>query len=68
ISENMSIFAGFKNVFAGARSHNITLFSVLDKSLTQEAVRIIEETHHGLTDESIGIIFTLPITLFKSLR
>jgi nitrogen regulatory protein PII len=67
ISQDIPIFAGFKNLFAGARESNVTIFSVMATDLVDDAIRIVEEVHRSLEEPSSGIVFTLPVSRVKGI-
>jgi len=67
IAQDIPIFAGFKSLFDGAREANVTIFSVMDASLVDEAIRVIEEVHTSLDEPSSGIVFTLPVGRVKGI-
>ena len=61
ISQDIPIFAGFQSLFAGVRESNVTILSVMDAELVDEAIRVVEETYMSFTEPSSGIIFTVPV-------
>ncbi len=67
ISQDIPIFAGFKSMFSGARESNVTIFSVMDKDLVEEAISTIEESYASFEDEATGIVFTLPVSRVRGL-
>jgi len=67
ISQDIPIFAGFKNMFAGARESNVTIFSVMDSAIVDKAIEIIEETYTSFSEPSTGIVFTIPINKVRGL-
>jgi len=67
ISQDIPIFSGFKNMFSGARESNVTIFSVMDSDLVDDAIKIIEGTYASFSVPSAGIAFTLPVNRVKGL-
>lgn len=67
VSQDIPIFAGFKNMFSGAREANVTIFSVMDAELVDRAMEIVEETYTSFSEPSSGIIFTVPVNKVKGL-
>jgi len=67
ISQDIPIFSGFKTLFAGARESNVTIFSVMDAELVDDAIRIIEEIYQSFSEHSAGIAFSLPISKVKGI-
>jgi len=67
VSQDIPIFAGFKNMFSGARESNVTIFSVMDSEIVEHAIEIIEETYTSFSEPSSGIVFTVPVNRVKGL-
>ena len=67
ISQDIPIFAGFKSLFDGARESNVTIFSVMEADMVDEAIRVIEEVHASLDEPSTGIVFTVPVNRVKGI-
>ncbi len=67
ISQDIPIFAGFKSLFDGARESNVTIFSVMDADMVDEAIRVVEEVNKSLDEPSSGIVFTLPVGRVKGI-
>ena len=67
ISQDIPIFTGFKTLFAGARESNVTIFSVMDANLVDEAIKIIEDIYQSFAEPSSGIAFSLPISKVKGI-
>jgi len=65
IAQDIPIFSGFKNMFSGARESNVTIFSVMDSGLVDEAIKIIEEIYVSFSEPDSGIVFTLPVNRVK---
>ncbi|VAX21303.1 hypothetical protein MNBD_NITROSPINAE04-173 [hydrothermal vent metagenome] len=67
ITQDIPIFSGFKNMFSGTRESNVTIFSVMDSGLVDEAIKIIEEIYVSFSEPDSGIVFTLPVNRVKGL-
>lgn len=67
VSADIPIFAGFRQLMAGAKPFNHTLLSVIpDQSVATEALNIVNDIL-GEGDSHQGIIFTLPVEYFAHL-
>jgi hypothetical protein len=68
ISQDIPIFAGFRSMTTGGRSHNKTIFSVIrEEEMLKEAIAFIEETCLQFEETTIGILFTVPVDYFSHL-
>jgi nitrogen regulatory protein P-II 1 len=68
ISQDIPIFAGFRSMTTGGRSHNKTVFSVIrEEEILKEAIAFIEETCLQFEETTIGILATTPVTYFSHL-
>ena len=68
ISQDIPIFAGFRSMTTGGRSHNKTVFSVIrEEEILKEAIAFIEETCLQFEETTIGVLFTAPVTYFSHL-
>jgi nitrogen regulatory protein P-II 1 len=68
ISQDIPIFAGFRSMTTGGRSHNKTVFSVIrEEEILKEAIAFIEETCLQFEETTIGILVTTPVTYFSHL-
>jgi len=68
ISQDIPIFAGFRSMTTGGRSHNKTIFSVIrEEEILKEAIAFIEETCLQFEEKTIGILATAPVTYFSHL-
>jgi len=67
-TSDIPIFAGFRQLMAGARPFNYTIFSVIEKpEVVQELTRILRGLLEQDTEEARGIVFTLPVSSFERL-
>ncbi len=62
LSDEIPIFAGFREILQGARPNNRTIFTVVSKNLIPQMVRGLEEVVGSLDDPGTGVAFTLPIS------
>ncbi|MDP8223464.1 MAG: hypothetical protein P9L99_08900 [Candidatus Lernaella stagnicola] len=64
VSEQMPIFAGFRNLWGGAGSFNSTIFTVVDDAMLDEAVELVKEVMFEEPETPRGVMFILPVTHF----
>ena len=62
LSEEIPIFAGFREILQGAKPNNRTIFTVVDKELLTQIIAGIEDVVGSLTDPGTGVAFTLPVS------
>jgi hypothetical protein len=65
--EPIPMFAGLRHIIDSPRELNYTVFCVIDESELENVKNIV----HGVTEEiqqKIGIMFALPITLWKEVN
>lgn len=67
IAQDIPIFAGFKGLFPGSRESNVTIFSVMDAKLVDQAINMIEEIYIAFSEPSSGIAFSIPVSRVKGL-
>ncbi|MDH5477244.1 MAG: hypothetical protein OEY50_02830 [Nitrospinota bacterium] len=67
ISQDIPIFTGFKTLFAGARESNVTIFSVMEADMVDDAIKIIEDIYESFSEPSSGIAFSLPVSRVKGI-
>lgn len=67
VGENVSIFAGFRDLWSGSKDFNHTLFAVIEDDQVQEAVSIIKDILSVEKSESRGVLFTIPVSNFFKL-
>ncbi len=68
LSQEVPIFAGLRFMFAGAESHNKTIFSVIREEKESEVINILKKILGDLQKPGTGIIFTLPLDLVEGLK
>ncbi len=61
LSEEIPIFAGFREILQGARESNRIIFSVMNKDLVPKVIKGIEEIVGSLNDPGTGVAFSLPV-------
>jgi nitrogen regulatory protein P-II 1 len=69
IKEDVPIFAGLAEIFPGGETDSAMIFSVMDESLQEEAVAVVE----GALGEELGtpgkgVVFAIPVTFFKGIK
>jgi nitrogen regulatory protein P-II 1 len=61
LSHDVPIFAGVRALSQRSRPTNQTVFSVIDDTLVDAAIAMIEDVCGGLDSPGVGIVFTLPV-------
>jgi nitrogen regulatory protein P-II 1 len=61
LSHDVPIFAGLRALSQRSRPTNQTIFSVIDDTLVDAAIEMIDEVCGGLDSPGVGIVFTLPV-------
>jgi nitrogen regulatory protein P-II 1 len=67
LSEEVPIFAGLRFMFAGAKPHNKTIFSVIKDEKEEEAVRLLRKILGDLKKPGTGIVFTIALDRVEGL-
>lgn len=67
LSEEVPIFAGLRFMFAGAKPHNKTIFSVIKDEKQEEAIRLLQKILGDLEKPGTGIVITLPLDRVEGL-
>jgi nitrogen regulatory protein P-II 1 len=68
ISQDVPIFAGFRNLFAGSKPYNCTLFAVVEEpELVQRILALVRAVLAEVEEVSKGVLFTLPVSAFHRL-
>ena len=62
LSDEIPIFAGFREILQGARPNNRTIFTVLSADLVPQLIKGLEEVVGSLDDPGTGVAFTLPVS------
>jgi Rad3-related DNA helicase len=69
LSQDVPIFAGFRNLFAGSKPFNHTILAVLDDMATaREVTRLVQDVLEEVAETSKGILFTVPVSFFSRLN
>ena len=68
ISEEVPIFAGLRFMFAGAKPHNKTIFSVIKDEKEDSVIRILKKILGDLNEPGTGIVFTLSLDRVEGLK
>ena len=68
LSEEVPIFAGLRFMFAGAKPHNKTIISVIDKNKVEEVLRLLQNILGSLQEPGTGIVFTIPLDRVEGLK
>lgn len=61
LTYDIPIFAGFKDLMAGSRPYNKTIFTVVDEFLVEEAVKGIQRICQENEGPGTGLLVTLPV-------
>ncbi len=67
LSEEVPIFAGLRFMFAGAKPHNKTIFSVIKEDKEEEAIRLLQKILGDLKKPGTGIVITLALDRVEGL-
>jgi nitrogen regulatory protein P-II 1 len=67
LSEEVPIFAGLRFMFAGAKPHNKTIFSVIKDEKVEEAISLLQKILGDLKKPGTGIAFTIPLDRVEGL-
>lgn len=69
ISQDIPIFAGFRNLLAGSTSSNKTIFSVIkEREKVESAFKSLQKICGNLQSPSTGIAFTIPLNKVQGLN
>lgn len=68
MSEEVPIFAGLRFMFAGAKPHNKTIFSVIKNDKEEEAIRLLQKIVGDLNQPGTGIVFTISLDRVEGLK
>lgn len=61
LTYDIPIFAGFRDLMAGSRPYNKTIFTAVDEALVDEAVKGIQEICQENEGPGTGLLVTLPV-------
>jgi nitrogen regulatory protein PII len=68
ISEEVPIFAGLRFMFAGAKPHNKTIFSVIDDEKEKPTIDLLKKILGDLDKPGTGIVFTISLDRVEGLK
>jgi nitrogen regulatory protein PII len=68
LSEEVPIFAGLRFMFAGAKPHNKTVFSVIRDEKEEEVIRLLQKILGDLNQPGTGIVFTFSLDRVEGLK
>jgi len=71
VTEQMPIFAGFRNLWSGARPYNKTIFTVVDDEKARAVIPVLRDVIFREEEKSKGakgVIFTVPVVEFHKSR
>lgn len=68
LSQDIPIFAGLRLMFAGAETHNKTIFTVVREEKETEVINVLEKILGDLQKPGTGIIFSLPLDRVEGLK
>ena len=68
LCEEVPIFAGLRFMFAGAKPHNKTIFSVIKDEKEEEVIRILKKILGDLNQPGTGIVFTFTLDRVEGLK
>ena len=68
LSEEVPIFAGLRFMFAGAKPHNKTIFSVIKAEKEEPVIELLHKILGDLNKPGTGIVFTVPIDRVEGLK
>jgi nitrogen regulatory protein P-II 1 len=68
LCEEVPIFAGLRFMFAGAKPHNKTIFSVIKDEKEEEVIRILKKILGDLNKPGTGIVFTFTLDRVEGLK
>lgn len=68
ISEEVPIFAGLRFMFAGAKPHNKTIFSVIKEEKETQTINLLKKILGDLNKPGTGIVLTIPIDRVEGLK
>jgi nitrogen regulatory protein PII len=68
LSEEVPIFAGLRFMFAGAKPHNKTVFSVIKDDKEDEVIRLLNKILGDLNQPGTGLVFTFSLDRVEGLK
>jgi len=68
LCEEVPIFAGLRFMFAGAKPHNKTIFSVIKDEKEDEVIGLLQKILGDLNRTGTGIVFTFSLDRVEGLK
>ena len=68
LSEEVPIFAGLRFMFAGAKPHNKTIFSVIKENKEGPAIEVLKKILGDMEKTGTGIVFTVSLDRVEGLK
>ena len=68
LCEEVPIFAGLRFMFAGAKPHNKTVFSVIKDEKEDEVIGLLQKILGDLNRPGTGIVFTISLDRVEGLK
>lgn len=65
VSSSISVFAGFRDLWAGSGSFNHTIFTIIEDDLVEQALQVVKDIMSNFPDKGRGVAFTLPVDRFE---
>jgi len=62
LSEDIPLFAGFREILKGARPNNMTIFSVVPEEIVEKVATGLEEVVGDFNEPENGLFFSIPIS------
>lgn len=68
ISQEVPIFAGFRDLFAGSKPYNFTIFTVVDnQEVVDRITAVVRDVLEAVEDPAKGVLFSVPVGTFARL-
>jgi len=68
LSQDVPIFAGFRNLFDGSKPYNHTIFAVVDgPEVTERLITLLQDVLADVSGQAKGIVFSIPVNNFAKL-
>ena len=62
LSEDIPLFAGFREILKGARPNNMTIFSVVPGNIVNKAAAGLQDIIGNFNEPGNGLFFAIPIS------
>lgn len=67
VSSSISVFAGFRDLWAGSGAYNHTIFAIIPDDQVEEALRVVKDVMAEVPEKGRGVAFTIPVSRFEKL-